>query len=621
MYSKYLIFVSLLLKTTIKQHKMSNEELKITYNYQTVIGDFPKVGIRPVIDGRMNGVRESLEDQTMGMARLAAGLISENLKYPNGKPVQCVISDTCIGGVAEAAMCAEKFRKTGVGVSLTVTPCWCYGSETIDMDTEMPKAIWGFNGTERPGAVYLAAALAGHTMKGLPAFGIYGHDVQDVGDLTVPDDVSQKILSFVRAGLAVSYMKGKSYLSMGSVSMGIAGSIVREDFFQEYLGMRNEYIDMSEFNRRLNEEIFDGEEFKKAMEWTKKHCKEGPDMNPKPKSRSQKDREWEIVVKMTLIARDLMVGNQALKKYGFGEEALGHNAILAGFQGQRQWTDHMPNGDFLEAILCSSFDWNGIRPPYLVATENDAMNGVPMLFGYLLTNSAQMFSDIRTYWSPDAIKRVTGEKPEGLASNGVIHLINSGASALDFSGRQTRKGETCVKPFYEITSKDAVECLKATVWPPANRGYFRGGGFSSQFFTKGIMPLTISRVNLVKGLGPVLQIAEGWTAELPEKVNKILSDRTDPTWPTTWFAPRITGKGAFTDVYSVMANWGANHCSSSYGHIGADLITLSSILRIPVSMHNIDEDKVFRPSTWNAFGMDKEGSDYRACQTYGALYR
>ena len=600
---------------------MANDELKLSRNYKTVIGDFPKVGIRPAIDGRERGVRESLEKQTMGMARLAANLITRNLKYPNGKPVECVISDTCIGGVAEAASCAEKFKKRGVGVSLTVTPCWCYGSETIDMDTEMPKAIWGFNGTERPGAVYLAAALAGHTMKGLPAFGIYGHDVQDAGDQTIPDDVSEKILRFVKAGLAASYMKGKSYLSMGSVSMGIAGSIVREDFFQEYLGMRNEYVDMSEFNRRMNENIYDKEEFRKALAWTKKYCKEGKDLNIKPKLRERKDEEWEIVVKMTMIARDLMVGNPKLKKYGFGEESHGHNAILAGFQGQRQWTDHMPNGDFLEALLCSSFDWNGIRPPYLVATENDAMNGVPMLFGYLLSNTAQMFSDIRTYWSPEAIKRVTKIKPAGLAANGVIHLINSGASALDFSGRQTSKGESCIKPYWEITSKDAAECLKATKWEPANTGYFRGGGFSSQFNTKGIMPLTISRVNLVKGLGPVLQIAEGWTVELPEKMHKILTDRTDPTWPTTWFTPRLTGKGAFADVYSVMANWGANHSASSYGHIGADLISLASILRIPVCMHNLPEDKIFRPSAWNAFGMDKEGSDYRACQTYGPLYK
>ena len=600
---------------------MANDELKVNRSYQTVIGDFPKVGIRPAIDGRERGVRESLEKQTMGMARLAAKLISSNLKYPDGKPVECVISDTCIGGVAEAASCAEKFRKSGVGVSLTVTPCWCYGSETIDMDTEMPKAIWGFNGTERPGAVYLAAALAGHTMKGLPAFGIYGHDVQDAGDQTVPGDVKEKILRFVRAGLASAFMKGKSYLSMGSVSMGIAGSIVREDFFQEYLGMRNEYVDMSEFNRRLNENIYDKEEFKKALAWTKKNCKEGKDLNSKPKSRAKKDEEWEIVVKMTLIARDLMVGNPKLKKLGFGEEALGHNAILAGFQGQRQWTDHMPNGDFLEAMLCSSFDWNGIRPPYLVATENDAMNGVPMLFGYLLTNTAQMFSDIRTYWSPEAIKRVTKIKPTGLAANGVIHLINSGASALDFSGRQTQKGESCIKPFWEISSKDAAECLKVTKWEPANIGYFRGGGFSSQFDTKGVMPVTISRVNLVKGLGPVLQLAEGWTVELPEKVHKILTDRTDPTWPTTWFTPRLTGRGAFTDVYSVMANWGANHSASSYGHIGADLISLASVLRIPVCMHNVPEENIFRPSAWNSFGMDKEGSDYRACMNYGALYK
>ena len=600
---------------------MANNELKVTHNYQTVIGEYPKIGIRPVIDGRMRGVRESLEVQTMNMAKNAAKLLSSNLKYPNGKPIDIIIADSCIGGVAEAAICAEKFSKNGVGVSLTVTPCWCYGSETIDMNSDIPKAIWGFNGTERPGADYLAAALAGHAMKGLPAFGIYGRDVQDSGDHTIPEDVSEKILRFVRAALAATFMKGKSYLSMGSVSMGIAGSIVREDFFQEYLGMRNEYIDMSEFSRRLNEEIFDPEEFKKALAWTKKNCKEGKDLNPAPKSRKQKDKEWETVVKMALIARDLMVGNPKLTKLGFGEEAHGHNAILAGFQGQRQWTDHMPNGDFLEAILCSSFDWNGIRPPYLVATENDAMNGVPMLFGYLLTNTAQMFSDIRTYWSPDAIKRVTKMKPEGLAANGVIHLINSGASALDFSGRQKRKNESCIKPFWEITGKDASACLEATNWPPANTGYFRGGGFSSQFDTKGTMPITISRINLVKGLGPVLQLAEGWTAELPEKMNKILTDRTDPTWPTTWFVPRLTGKGPFTDVYSVMSNWGANHSASSYGHIGADLITLASILRIPVCMHNVEEDKVFRPASWNAFGMDKEGSDYRACQTYGALYK
>jgi len=600
---------------------MAESEFKVNHNYQTVIGDFPKVGIRPVIDGRERGVRESLEKQTMNMAKTAANLIGKSLKYPDGKSVECVISDTCIGGVAEAASCSEKFRKSGVGVSLTVTPCWCYGSETIDMDPLIPKAIWGFNGTERPGAVYLAAALAGHTMKGLPAFGIYGHNVQDVGDTSIPDDVSEKIIRFARAGLAMAFIKGKSYLSMGSVSMGIAGSIVREDFFQEYLGMRNEYIDMSEFTRRLNEDIFDKEEYVTALAWTRKYCKEGKDYNAKPSSKARKDKEWEIVVKMAIIARDLMVGNPKLKNLGFGEESHGHNALLAGFQGQRQWTDHMPNGDFLEAILCSSFDWNGIRPPYLVATENDAMNGVPMLLGYLLTNTAQMFSDIRTYWSPAAIKRVTGTKASGIAANGIIHLINSGASALDFSGRQKKSGEACIKPFWEITPKDATECLKATLWSPGNTGYFRGGGFSSQFTTLDVMPVTISRVNLVKGIGPVMQLAEGWTVGIPEKMNKILTDRTDPGWPTTWFAPRLTGNGPFTDVYSVMANWGANHSASSYGHIGADLITIASMLRIPVCMHNVADKDIFRPSAWNAFGMDKEGSDYRACRTYGAVYK
>lgn len=600
---------------------MSVHKFEVNENHQWVIGEFPKVGIRPTIDGRMRGVRESLEDQVMEMAKSAASLITSKLKYANGLAVECVISDTTIGGVAEAALCAEKFRKEGVGLSLTVTPCWCYGSETIDMDSQIPKAIWGFNGTERPGAVYLAAALAGHSQKGIPAFGIYGQHVQDAGDTSIPDDVEDKILRFVRAGISVAYIKGKSYLSMGAVSMGIAGSIVKEDFFQEYLGMRNEYIDMSEFNRRLKENIFDKDEYLKALEWTKEYCKEGPDLNGTPKSREEKDKEWEVVVKMAIIARDLMVGNPRLKELGFGEEANGHNAILAGFQGQRQWTDHMPNGDFMEAIMCSSFDWNGIRPPYLVATENDAMNGVPMLMGYLLTNTTQMFSDIRTFWSPESIERVTGYKPEGKANKGIIHLINSGASAIDFSGQQKSNGESVIKPFWDISAEDAEECLRATNWPPAVTEYFRGGGFSSQFDTKGVMPITISRVNLVKGVGPVLQLAEGWTVQLPDKAHQILCDRTNPTWPTTWFAPRLTGSGPFKDVYSVMANWGANHCASSYGHIGADLITLASMLRIPVNMHNVDPDKVYRPSAWNAFGMDSEGSDYRACKTYGPLYK
>jgi L-fucose isomerase len=595
--------------------------ITVNRDFRRATGDYPSVGIRPTIDGRRHGVRESLEEQTMNMARAAADLITKTLKYPDGTPVRCIISDHCIGGVAEAALCDEKFRRENACISLTVTPCWCYGSETMDMDPLRPKAVWGFNGTERPGAVYLAAVLAAHAMKGLPAFGIYGRDVQEAGDLLIPDDVSEKIIRFVRAALASVIMKGKSYLSMGSVSMGIAGSIVDAGFFQSYLGMRNEYVDMSEFIRRIEGNIFDQEEYARAIEWTKKYCIEGIDLNREKHSRAKKENEWQTIVKMAIIARDLMVGNERLSQAGYGEEASGHNAILAGFQGQRQWTDFMPNGDFMEAILCSSFDWNGIRPPYLVATENDAMNGVPMLFGYLLTNTAQMFSDIRTYWSPEAILRVTGIEPEGLASVGVIHLINSGASSLDFTGRQEINGEPCIKPFWEITPHDAEECLRATSWPAANNEYFRGGGFSSQFDTRGTMPVTISRVNIVKGLGPVMQLAEGWTTELPDKIHRVLADRTDPTWPTTWFVPRLNGKGAFRDVYSVMANWGANHCSSSYGHIGADLITLCSILRIPVSMHNVEHVNIFRPASWNAFGMDPEGSDYRACAAYGPLYR
>ncbi len=598
-------------------------EFKINMQRNRLVGENPKIGIRPTIDGRRRGVRESLEEQTMGMAQRSAQFLEENLRHPDGSQVECIIADTCIGGVAEAAATTDKFRKEGVGVSITVTPCWCYGSETIDMDPLIPKAIWGFNGTERPGAVYLAAALAGHTQKGLPAFGIYGQEVQDASDTSIPTDVQQKLLRFSKSGLAVATMRGKSYLSIGGVSMGIAGSIVNEDFFQQYLGMRNEYVDMTEVTRRINENIYDPEEFKKAMEWTRKYCKEGKDYNPKErqKDKTRKDYEWEFVVKMTIICRDLMIGNPRLVKLGFGEEALGHNAIASGFQGQRQWTDHFPNGDFMESIMNSSFDWNGIRQAFVVATENDSLNAVPMLFGHLLTGTAQGFSDVRTYWSPEAVKRVTGEELTGLAQNGIIHLINSGSTALDGSGEQMLDGEPAMKPFRDISEDEVERCLKATKWSPAIDEYFRGGGYSSTFLTRGSMPMTMSRINLVKGLGPVMQIAEGWTVELPEKVNSLLSERTNPTWPTTWFVPRLDNSPMFKDVYSVMANWGANHGAFSYGHIGADLITLASMLRIPVCMHNVDAEKIFRPSTWNAFGMDAEGSDYRACTSFGPLYK
>ncbi|WP_421809879.1 L-fucose isomerase [Flagellimonas sp.] len=583
---------------------------------------YPKIGIRPIIDGRLGGVRESLETTTMNMAKNVAKLFSEKLSYPDGSPVECIIPDFCIGGVKEAVDCGELFSAQNVGVSLSVTPCWCYGTETMDMNPQLPKAIWGFNGTERPGAVYLAATLAAHNQKGLPAFGIYGEDVQNLDDSEITEDVQRKLLSFAKAGLAVSIMKNRSYLAIGSVSMGIAGSMIDPDFFQDYLGMRNEYVDSSEVLRRIEQEIYDKEEFEKALEWTKANCKEGKDYNEaeRQRSREQKDKDWEFVVKMTLIIRDLMEGNPKLKEMGYGEESQGHDALVSGFQGQRQWTDFLPNGDFSEAILNSSFDWNGIRAPYMVATENDALNGVSMLFNYLLTNTAQIFADVRTFWSPSAVKRVTGWQPEGIASEGFIHLINSGSATLDGTGQQRKDGNPVMKPFWEIDEKEADACLKATTWYPANLGYFRGGGFSSNFLTKGGMPVTMCRLNLIKGLGPALQIAEGCTIDLPEEVHKTLDERTDRTWPTTWFVPKTTGKGPFADVYSVMNNWGSNHGAISYGHIGHDLITLASMLRIPVCMHNVEDNRIFRPSAWSAQGMDLEGSDYRACENYGPIY-
>ena len=586
---------------------------------------YPKIGIRPTIDGRQGGVRESLEEKTMSLANSVAELISTNLKNGDGSPVECVIADTTIGRVGESALCAEKFEREGVGSTITVTSCWCYGAETMDMNPHYPKAVWGFNGTERPGAVYLAAVLAGHSQKGLPAFGIYGKDVQDLDDNSIPEDVAEKLLRFARAAQATATMRGKSYLSIGNVSMGIAGSIVDYNFFQKYLGMRNEAVDMIEILRRVNENIYDNEEYNKALAWTEKYCKsnEGEDFNSpeKAKSREQKDKDWEFVVKMTLIMRDLMIGNPKLEALGFKEEAIGHNAIVAGFQGQRQWTDFMPNGDFSEAILNSSFDWNGIREAFTVATENDALNGVSMLFGHLLTNTSQIFSDVRTYWSPEAVERVTGKKLTGMAENGILHLINSGSTTLDGTGQQSENGEPVMKPHWDITEDEVEKCLKATTWYPANLDYFRGSGYSSNFLSEGGMPVTMSRINIVDGLGPVIQIAEGWTVEIESEIHKVLNERTDKAWPTTWFVPRLTDKPAFKDVYSVMNNWGANHGAISYGHIGQDLITLASILRIPVCMHNVDEQEIFRPTAWNAFGMDKESADYRACQNFGSIYK
>lgn len=603
---------------------MANVEDAITTTPKNrLIGGMPKIGIRPTIDGRQKGVRESLEDQTVALARAVAELLTKSLRHSNGLPVECVIADTCIGGVAEAAQTAEKFAKEGVGVSLTVSPCWCYGAETMDMDPYIPKAVWGFNGTERPGAVYLAAVLAGHNQKGLPAFSIYGRDVQDAGDASIPADVEEKLLQFAKAGLAVATMRGKSYLSMGGVSMGIAGSIVDPAFFESYLGMRMEAVDMTEFIRRIDEEIYDKEEFARALPWVKENCKEGREYNPpeKQRSRAQKDQDWEFVVKMAMIARDLMVGNPRLAELGCGEEALGHNAIASGFQGQRQWTDHFPNGDFLEAVLNSSFDWNGIREPFVMATENDALNGVAMLFGHLLTNTAQIFADVRTYWSPAAVKRVASYELTGLAQSGILHLINSGSATLDGTGLQTIDGGPAMKPFWEITPEEVKKCLDATTWYPAIVEYFRGGGFSSSFLTRGGMPVTLSRINLIKGLGPVLQIAEGYTVDIPEEVHRTLDERTNPTWPTHWFVPNLTGHGSFRDVYSLMYNWGVNHGVLSYGHIGADLITLASMLRIPVSIHNVPEDRIFRPSAWTAFGaMDPQGADFRACANFGPLH-
>lgn len=593
--------------------------------------NYPKIGIRPCIDGRWGGVRESLEKQTMGMAEAAKALIESNLRYPDGTAVQCVISETTIGGGAEAAKCANQFAAENVVATLSVTPCWCYGSETFDMDPNTIKAVWGFNGTERPGAVYLAAVMAAFAQKGLPAFSIYGHDVQDMDDTSVPADVAEKILRFARAAVSVGWMKNKAYVNLGGVAMGIAGSYCNADMFQKYFGIRAEWVDMTEIVRRITLGIYDEDEYQRALSWVKENCKEGFDCNagkdlPAVITKSKvvpADKDWEFITKMTMIMRDILYGNKKLDEMGWHEEALGKNAIAGGFQGQRNWTDWLPNADFSEAIMASTFDWNGKKAPTPFATENDTLNGTAMMLGTLVTGTAPCFHDVRTYWSPDACERVTGMKPSGVAENGFIHLINSGATALDGSGAsRNSKNEPCMKPFWEMTDADIKACLDATDWCRANYEYFRGGGFSSHFRCRAEMPVTMLRVNVVEGIGPVLQIAEGYTADLPDEIHNTIDVRTDRTWPTTWFAPRLTGKGAFTDVYSVMANWGANHGVTVYGHVGADLITLASMLRIPVNMHNVPEEKIFRPHAWSAFGTeDLEAADYRACATYGPLYK
>lgn len=556
----------------------------------------------------------------MGMATSVAELLSSTLRYPDGTPVECVIADTTIGGVAEAAAAAQKFRCENVGLTITVTPCWCYGTETMDMDPTLPHAVWGFNGTERPGAVYLAAVLAAHAQKGIPAFGIYGEHVQDADAKLIPEDVKAKLIGFATAGVAAAVMRGKAYLSIGGVSMGIAGSMVKDDFFQEYLGMRNEYVESIEIERRITLGIYDQDEYKIAREWVRERCVQGADHNVEKDqlTADEYDKQWDYVTKMAIIGRDLMLGNPKLADLGFGEEAAGHNAILAGFQGQRQWTDFLPNGDLFETIANTNFDWTGARQPHLVATENDSLNGVSMLFGNLLTNTPQIFSDVRTFWSPESVKRVTGHTLEGEAAGGIIDLRNSGATTLDGSGKATRDGKPVIKPFWEMTDEDINACLEATTFHASNKDYFRGGGFSTHFTTEGGMPVTMTRINLVRGLGPVMQVAEGYTVSLPTEVSKVLEDRTDPTWPTTWFAPRLTGKGAFTSVYEVMNQWGANHGAISYGHIGARMLTLASMLRIPVSMHNVPTQDVFRPKVWSSFGSENlEGADFRACANFG----
>ncbi len=581
---------------------------------------YPKIGIRPTIDGRENGVRESLEVQTMTMANTLKSHIENNYCYPDGTPVQVVVAESTIGRYKEATDCEELFEKNNVCASITVTPCWCYGMEVIDLHPTRIKAVWGFNGTERPGAVFLNAVLSAHNQLGLPAFGIYGSEVMDNDRTDIPDDVIPKIDKFIKGALAVGQLKNKSYLQIGGVSMGIAGSLVDFSLFQKYFNMNVVQVDMIEIMRRIDEGIFNPNEFETARAWVSENCTEIPDINKEHLKLTDLEIEegLDFVTKMTLIIKDMMHGNEWLRNNGYNEEGLGNNSIAGGFQGQRQWTDYLPNGDFSETILNSSFDWNGPKSPTILSTENDALNGITMLFGHLLTNTAQVFCDVRTYWSPEAIKNLGNFTIDENLEDGMLHLINSGSAALDGTGKmRDENGNPVIKPFYDVTDEDMKNCLQATKWPVANREYFRGGGFSTNYLSEGEIPFTMTRVNLVNG-EPSIQIIEGKSIEISNDLYNAINDRTDPTWPSTFFIPN---ENTPLSTYEVMNNWGANHCVLTYGHVGDLFITLASMLRIPVSLHNIEEDRIYRPTMWTHYGtLDKTGSDFRTCEKLGPLY-
>jgi len=592
--------------------------------FDLALNKLPVIGIRAVIDPRRK-VYNRTYGQTQDMASSVADYLSDHVKYPNSLPLKCVVYQKCVSNIVEAQECSDYFKHLNVGAVITVATGWCYPLETMLLDAGIPHAVWGFNGTERPGAVFLAALTAACNLKGLPMFKIYGKEVREKDDKRIPEDVGRKLLSFTRAALAASLMKGKSYLSLGTVSMGISGCISDELFFQQYLGMRISYVDMSEIQRRMNKGIYDPEELSKAIEWFSNNCKEGVDYNDPSlmHTKEQKAEDARDSIKLAIIVKDMMKGNQKLQDMGYEEEAAGYGAVAGGFQGQRAWTDQNANGDFMEAILNSTFDWNGRREPIVIATENDSSNAVSMLFGYLLTHTPQIFCDVRTYWSPETVKRITGEELEGRAKGGMIHLLNSGAAALEGSGCLTKDGKPVIKPYWEMTEDDIKSCLQSTRWSPAMLDQFLAGGFSSTYSTKGEMPVTITRLNMVYGIGPVLQIAEGYTYEASPNIHMNLLGRTDPTWPSTWFVPNtIPGDAAYNDVYSVMESWGANHCSMSYGHIGSELITLASMLRIPVTMHNVETNNLFRPALWKAYGTKElEAADRYACAALGPLYK
>ncbi len=600
-----------------------------TTTARPLVGHVPTLAITPVADGRVSAYEDNTE-RTWMMVDKVRQLIENNVALPDGTPVRVVVPPEIVYGARTGALAQAHYTREGVSANIWVSRSWAYSDELMSAcqgigSSEWQQAAYGLNQTDRPGAVWLKAFTAAMDEKKRPIFCVYSPDLEDENQALSPF-VAERLLRFARCAMALAEMRGKNYLGIGGVSMGIIGSDVRRNLMLDYLGMGTAAYDMVGIRGRIDKGFYDHEELERAVTFFKRHLKiqMGSGKRPLPK-----DALLRETLRMTMIVRDLMVGNERLadssvaKAHGFTanvEHAQGYNAIAAGTQGQRQWTDLYPNFDVAESVLCSSFDWNGYRGPMFVATENDSKNAIGMLVAGLITGLPQLFADIRTNWTPASIRKVTGKNVDRLCPNGIIDKRNSGAGALDYAIDLYKvAGVSKKKPVQELTAvirNDRViqkkimdAALRATIYMGAELTYFPGDGLSSHFRTPGNLPMTAYRYNTI-GDRLTCSVVEGDTVELPATVADHISNATNRTWPESYWAPRNMSS------FEYMSRIGPNHDANSFGYIGADLITLNAMLRIPVDMHNIDKRDIFRPTLWDRCGAD----DFRACTLLGPLY-